>query len=171
MSVTLENAAGEAEAGAPSRSKQALRLWLRLLRCTTIVEKTVQQRLLREFGATLPRFDVLATLHRHPSGMTMSELSEHLLVSNGNVTGLVSRLQEDGLVNRKALAEDRRSYRVSITARGRRVFESMAQDHEQWIGDLFGGLTNAEIRQLLGLLARADRSVQKAKIREAENDA
>src|SRR5579883_1727733 len=85
---------------APPHSKQSLRLWLKLLGCTLIVEKRLRARLDEDFATTLPRFDVLAALERHPHGLRMSALSEFLLVSNGNVTGVVSRLIEEGLVTR-----------------------------------------------------------------------
>lgn len=170
MSIAANEIIEERDARTPSHSKQSLRLWLRLFRCTTIVEKTVRNRLAREFGATLPRFDLLSVLHRRPAGMTMSELSGHLLVSNGNVTGLVNRLEADGLVKRQALVTDRRAFHVKLTAKGRRTFASMTAVHEQWIDGLFHGLSDADIQQLLDLLERTDRSVQEAVSRESEHD-
>ena len=106
--------------GAP-HSKQSLRLWLKLLGCTMIVEKRLRARLDAEFATTLPRFDVLAALERHSQGLKMSALSEFLMVSNGNVTGVVSRLIEDGLVTRTVDREDRRSATVRLTPQGPRV--------------------------------------------------
>ncbi len=171
MSITMDEFAEGWDARAPHHSKQSLRLWLRLLRCTTVVEKTIRNRLTREFNATLPRFDVLAALYRRPDGMTMGELSRHLLVSNGNVTGLVVRLQDDGFVRRQPLATDRRTFRVKLTAKGKRAFERMAKVHERWLDDMFGGLSNADIEQLLELLVRADQSIQRAAAKETKDDA
>src|SRR5271163_3234003 len=111
--------------GAP-HSKQSLRLWLKLLSCTMIVEKRLRIRLDEAFKMTLPRFDVMAALERHAQGLTMSALSESLMVSNGNVTGVVTRLIEDGLVTRTVDRADRRSATVRLTRKGRDVFLKMA---------------------------------------------
>ena len=107
-------------------SKQRLRLWLRLLSCTTAIEKKARAMLNARFGTTLPRFDVMAALDREPDGLTMSGLSELLLVSNGNVTAIVARLVEDGLVTRTRDKADRRVLRVKLTAKGRRDFRGFA---------------------------------------------
>src|SRR5271170_3489963 len=121
--------------GAP-HSKQSLRLWLKLLSCTMIVEKRLRMRLDEDFKMTLPRFDVLAALERHAQGLTMSALSESLMVSNGNVTGVVTRLIEDGLVTRTVDQEDRRSATVRLTRKGRDTFLKMAAENERWMDEM-----------------------------------
>lgn len=140
-------------------SKQSLRLWLRLLDTTTVVEKTIRSYLKDRCESTLPRFDVLAALDRAGRPLTMSELSNRLLVSNGNVTGVVARLSEDGLVDREVDASDKRSQRVSLSQSGRRKFARMARMHESLIDGVFGGLTDSEIARLLTLATELNRSV------------
>jgi DNA-binding MarR family transcriptional regulator len=113
----------------PGDHKTELRLWLRLLTCTTLIENEVRRRLRDNFDITLPRFDLLAQLDRAPNGMTLGELSQRMMVSNGNVTGLAERLVERGLLDRRAAPNDRRAQIVSLTAEGRRVFRTMARTH------------------------------------------
>jgi DNA-binding MarR family transcriptional regulator len=146
--------------GAP-HSKSSLRLWLRLLSCTLIVEKRIRQRLKDEFGTTLPRFDVMSALNRSADGLTMSQLSQQIMVSNGNVTGVVSRLIEDGLVLGKTLASDRRVMRVTLTRKGREQFQRMAAVHERWIDQTFSDLSDCEIAELMDRLAAMRRSIDK----------
>ena len=142
--------------GEPDKSR--LRLWLRLLTCSGLVERAVRRKLRQEFAATLPRFDLMAALDRGPA--TMGELSQRLKVSNGNVTGVVERLVQDGLVERTALPTDRRIYRVALTAAGRTAFAAMAARHAGWIDRLLGGLSDGEIEQLMALLARLRHGVE-----------
>jgi len=141
-------------------AKRRLRLWLRLLTCSGLVERAVRRRLREEFAATLPRFDLMAALDRAPAGLTMGELSARLKVSNGNVTGVVERLVGEGLVERTPLPTDRRSYKVALTATGRAAFAAMAERHAGWIDRLLGDLSDGEIEQLMGLLARLRRTVE-----------
>jgi DNA-binding MarR family transcriptional regulator len=129
-------------------SKARLRLWIRLLRATRLIEGVIRERLKSEFHATLPRFDVLAALYRKPDGMLMSEISRFLMVSNGNVTGIVDRLVSDGFVVRSQRNGDRRTSFVTLTAKGRAAFADMAAAHERWIDELLGGLTAREAEQL-----------------------
>jgi DNA-binding MarR family transcriptional regulator len=145
--------------GAPY-SKQPLRLWLRLLSCSMVIEKRIRQQLVEEFGTTLPRFDLLAALERHADGLTMGELSSSLLVSNGNVTSIVERLVEEGLVERRQSASDRRVLRVALTARGRRQFRSMAAVHEGWVDSMMADLDTRDIEALLSGLQRLRLSVE-----------
>lgn len=133
-------------------SKMSVRLWLRLLSCSTIIEKSIRSYLGNEFETTLPRFDVLAALDRYPDGLKMGELSSHLYVSNGNVTGLVSRLVEDGFVKRTTSSEDRRAHHVKLTPSGKRLFTKMAKEHEAYIESLLGNLSNAKIRRMIAML-------------------
>ena len=132
----------------------SLRLWLRLLSCSNDIETQIRQRLRSRFGMTLARFDYLAQLHRHPGGLRMNALSRYLMVTGGNVTGLTDELEKDGLVAREDDPDDRRSYRVSLTARGRKAFEKIASVHEGWVVELLGGVTEADRQQLFDLLGR-----------------
>jgi DNA-binding MarR family transcriptional regulator len=143
-------------------SKQPLRLWLRLLGCSTAIEKKARALLVERFATTLPRFDVLAALDRAPDGLMMSALSSQLLVSNGNVTAIVSRLVEDGLVTRTQDRDDRRILRVKLTPKGRRDFRVMAAEHEKWIERLLGDLADTEINHLLAGLSRVRTSIERS---------
>jgi DNA-binding MarR family transcriptional regulator len=144
---------------APPHSKQSLRLWLKLLGCTLIVEKRLRARLDADFATTLPRFDVLAALERHPEGLKMSGLSEFLMVSNGNVTGVVARLIEEGLVTRTVDRDDRRAATVRLTRKGRESFLKMAAANERWMDAMFADLPDHEIEELIQLLSRVRRSI------------
>jgi DNA-binding MarR family transcriptional regulator len=131
-----------------------LRLWLRLLSCTTLIENQVSSRLRNEFEITLPRFDLMAQLARSPDGVNMGELSQRLMVSGGNITGITDNLERDGLVERITPPEDRRAKIVRLTAKGRVVFDQMAQVHATWIEDWMDGLTEQEQHQLYLLLGK-----------------
>ncbi|MGH3090192.1 MAG: MarR family winged helix-turn-helix transcriptional regulator [Rubrobacteraceae bacterium] len=140
-------------------SKELLRLWLRTLTLTNVVEKRVRARLREEFDVTLPRFDVMAALHEAPGGMNMGEVSRRLMVSNGNVTGIMGRLEEEGLVHRRAKPGDRRTQIVQLTEAGRETFEAMAAAHSAWISSMFSTLTAEEVETLDRLLKNAKNSV------------
>ena len=146
----------------PADHEAELRLWLRLLTCTTLIEGEVRRRLRDEFDVTLPRFDLMAQLDKAPNGMTLGELSQRMMVSNGNVTGLAERLVEQGLLDRRPSPNDRRAQIVSLTAEGRRAFRAMARTHEDWIAEIFAGLDAAEIETLMNLLAKTKASARKA---------
>ena len=146
----------------PADHETELRLWLRLLTCTTLIEGEIRRRLRDSFDVTLPRFDLLAQLDKAPSGMTLGELSQRMMVSNGNVTGLTERLVEQGLLDRRASPTDRRAQIVSLTAEGRRMFRTMARTHEDWVADIFSGLSAGEIDTLMALLAKTKASTRKA---------
>lgn len=132
---------------------QALKLWLRLLSCTTRIEDVIRNRLRSEFATTLPRFDLLAQLERHPTGLTMGELSQRLMVTGGNVTGITDQLEGEGLVLRAPHPGDRRAYAVRLTPAGRRQFRRMAAIHEQWIVELFSAWSDPDKQRVHGLLA------------------
>jgi DNA-binding MarR family transcriptional regulator len=125
-------------------SKDRLRLWLRLLKITRLIEADLRERLRLEFASTLPRFDVMAALNRRDKGLKMSEISSVLKVSNGNVTGIVDRLCDEGLALREAVPGDRRAARVRLTLRGGEEFARQAAAHEAWIDAHLAGLTSAE---------------------------
>lgn len=132
---------------------QALKLWLRLLACTTRVEGAIRSRLRSDFATTLPRFDLLAQLERHPEGLTMGELSQRLMVTGGNVTGITDQLESEGLVVRVLHPTDRRSFSVCLTPVGKRQFRRMASTHEQWVIALLAGWSSEEKAQVYELLA------------------
>ena len=142
------------EARAHSEHPQELRLWLRLLTCTQIVEKQVRAQLRERFDTTLPRFDLMAQLERAPEGLKMKELSRRMMVTGGNVTGITDQLVAEGLVDRVDVEGDRRAYRVRLTAKGRRLFNDMAQQHEGWIMEAFSGLSDKDIATLYRLLGK-----------------
>ena len=133
---------------------EALRLWLRLLTCTNLVENNVRSRLRQQFGTTLPRFDLMAQLERTPNGMKMGELSKRMMVTGGNVTGITDQLVNEGLVSRTDNPNDRRAYIVNLTVKGRKEFQKMAAAHELWIVELFGGINKTQRSQLYALLAK-----------------
>jgi len=137
-----------------SDDHQSLKVWLRLLSCSTQIETEIRKRLRAEFSMTLARFDYLAQLHRHPGGLRMSALSRFLMVTGGNVTGLTDELEKEGLVERLAEPDDRRSYRVSLTKKGSKLFERIASVHEAWVISIFAGMTPPQKSQLLDLLGR-----------------
>jgi DNA-binding MarR family transcriptional regulator len=136
------------EARAGSGDHAALRLWLRMLACTTQIETEIRRRLRERFGISLARFDYMAQLYRFKDGMKMSELSQLLMVTGGNVTGLTDELAREGVVVRASVPADRRAWIVRLTAKGRRAFEAMAREHEAWILELFAGLDAATVQQL-----------------------
>lgn len=129
-------------------SKERLRLWLRLLSVSRLVETELRERMRVEFDITLPRFDVMAALARNSEGLRMSELSSVLRVSNGNVTGIVDRLVDDGYAKREAVPGDRRASRVHLTRAGKQHFEILAKAHETWIDSLLSGFTQEEATQM-----------------------
>ncbi len=142
------------EARAHSEHAQELRLWLRLLACSQFIEKRVRTGLREQFETTLPRFDLMAQLERHPEGLKMKELSHRLMVTGGNVTGITDQLVAEGLVERTGVEGDRRVFRVRLTARGRTLFTEMARQHEDWIVQAFEGLSARELDQLHRLLGK-----------------
>ena len=143
------------EARAASDDHSAVKLWLRLLACSTQIEQEIRSRLRQRFATTLPRFDYLAQLERHPEGLRMNALSRYLMVTGGNVTGLTDQLVGEGLVERLPDPEDRRSLIVRLTAAGRERFLEMATEHEAWLVELFDGFdrdTKATLYAALGQL-------------------
>ena len=129
-----------------------LRLWVRLLRAVRPIETELRRRLDREFGVTLPKFDVMAALARREAGMTMTDVSRLLMVSNGNVTGLIGRLVADGMVVRIANEKDRRATFVRLTGRGLRLFAAMAEAHERWVNEILASFSDEQSEAMVGLL-------------------
>lgn len=138
---------------------ESLRLWLRMLACTNLIEAYVRSQLRVKFQTTLPRFDLMSQLERNPDGLKMGELSRRMMVTGGNVTGITDQLVAEGLVVREDNPKDRRAYIVKLTKEGRRVFREWADDHEDWIIRLFEGLGERERGQLYALLAQLKQHV------------
>jgi DNA-binding MarR family transcriptional regulator len=151
-----KNDSGSADA----QSHTDLRLWLRLLACTRLIENHIRSRIRDSFDTTLPRFDLMAQLARHPEGLKMGELSQAMMVTGGNVTGITDQLEKDGLVERVTMPGDRRAWKVRLTDAGREVFISMASEHETWIVDLVDGLSTQEKQQLYTLLGQLKQFVR-----------
>lgn len=143
----------------PQDHRTELRLWLRLLASSSLIENEIRQRLREKFGTTLPRFDLMAQLERVEDGLLLGELSRRMMVSNGNVTGLAERLVQAGLIERNALEADRRAVRVRLTTKGRQVFGEMAAAHAEWISDLFADLSEEEQKAIWSRLGKLKTSV------------
>ena len=142
------------EAQSHSSHPEALRLWLRMLTCTQLVEKQVRNNLREQFDTTLPRFDLMAQLQRNPNGLKMNELSRRMMVTGGNVTGITDQLVAEGLVERMEVDGDRRAYCVRLTDVGRKTFDDMARQHEAWIVSAFEVLSAREVDSLYKLLGK-----------------
>ena len=148
------------EARAHAEHPEELRLWLRLLTCTQLIEKQIRSDLRDQFDTSLPRFDLMAQLERTPEGLRMNELSRRMMVTGGNVTGITDQLEGEGLVERLVVEGDRRAYRVRLTAKGRRQFSAMAQAHEAWIVDAFAALSPGDIQAMHALLGKVKHHFQ-----------
>ena len=121
--------------------KEGLRLWLRIVSCTQMVEQEIRTILREKFDMTLPRFELLSALDRVADGLTMGELSRWLMVSKGNVTGIAERLSEDGFIVREPTPTDRRSFVVTLTEKGRKAYKEMELEYEQLLEKLFDDLS------------------------------
>ncbi len=139
----------------------SIKLWLRLLTCSSLIEAELRSRLREEFDTTLPRFDFLSQLQRTPQGLTMGELSRRMMVSGGNVSGLSTQLVKEGLVSRSTLPEDRRTYIVKLTPNGKKFFTNIAKRHEEWVIELLGDLDHDDADQLAALLAKVKTTASK----------
>jgi DNA-binding MarR family transcriptional regulator len=144
---------------AADHSKESLRTWLRLLSCETVIEQHLRTLLRQNFSITLPQFDVLSELERAGDPLTMSQLSKELMVSNGNVTGVIDRLEKTGFAKRVRAEHDRRVQFIELTSKGRKEFNKMASRHEKWVADLLSDLSMDEMDQLQNLLLKARQSV------------
>ena len=145
------------------RRKMALRIWLRLLTSAQLIEQQIRGRFRTEFDTTLPRFDVMAALARNPEGQTMGDISDWLLVSSGKITGIISRLENDGLVTRTRSAGDRRTHLVRLSRKGKEEFDRLSSAHEKWVKNLLSGMTRKE-------MATLDELLTKVKVSLAEED-
>ena len=155
------------EAQGHSEHSGALRLWLRMLTCSQLIEKRVRNNLREQFDTTLPRFDLMAQLQRHPDGLKMNELSRRMMVTSGNITGITDQLVLEGLVERMEVDGDRRAYRVRLTKLGRTTFNEMAQQHEAWIVSAFDVLSPRELNALHALLGKVKQHQHSAALETA----
>ncbi len=144
----------DAESRTSDADHLSLRLWLRLLTCTNLIEGRARSKLRESFDTTLPRFDLMAQLDRNPGGLPMTEISRRMMVTGGNITRITDQLVAEGLVTRRIDSDDRRSVKVRLTAAGRRAFAAMAARHEAWIVQVFSALAQPERVQLYTLLAK-----------------
>ena len=156
MSVDLEAIVSDTQDG----KKQELRLWLRVLSTSKLISQEIRRRLRREFDATLPQFDILSQLYREKDGLRLGELSRRAMVTNGNVTGLVERLEQDGYVARERLDDDRRVTVAMLTDKGRRTFGAMAEAHEQWLRDMLADVDPIVVSGLLTHMGQVKQSVR-----------
>jgi DNA-binding MarR family transcriptional regulator len=156
---TVPGAHDEPSATNHEPDHDALRVWLRLLSCTTLIENQISSRLRSEFDTTLPRFDVMAQLARFPDGLLMSDLSQRLMVSNGNITGLTDNLERDGFVERILLPQDRRARKVRLTDKGRAAFDQMATTHASWIHAWLSSLSREEQQVFYLLLGKLKQGI------------
>ena len=152
--------------------KEELRLWLRLFTCNSLIEAEVRRRLRKQFGETLPRFDLMAQLERVEDGMTLGEVSKRMMVSAGNVTSLVERLVQIGYVERRTAPNDRRSQLIRLTKNGRKHFGRMAAAHQSWVAELLGNLSHDDMQAAMHELAKVKESVSRAiALNPTEDDA
>ncbi len=156
-----KNTNPDSETRATAEHAKDLRLWLRMLACTNLIENHVRAKLRSDFDITLPRFDLMSQLERSPQGLKMGELSKRMMVTGGNVTGITDQLVLEGLVVREDSPKDRRAYIVKLTAEGRRSFRRMAEAHEDWMVALFSGMDEKQRDVLYDLLAELKNSAAK----------
>lgn len=145
----------------------SLRLWLRLFACTSLVESRIRQKLQATFDMTLPRFDLMAQLERAPEGLKMGELSQRLMVTGGNITGITDTLEREGLVERVDDPVDRRAWRVRLTRQGLQMFRKIAAEHERWLIELFVDVPASKQTHVTELLARLKHAVARSDATEA----
>ncbi|MDY0272024.1 MAG: MarR family transcriptional regulator [Advenella sp.] len=141
------------ETRALESDNQELKLWLRLLTCSNLIENKIRSHLRVEFETTLPRFDLMAQLALEPKGMKMGDLSERLMVSNGNITAITGQLEKEALIVRIVNKEDRRSTFIRLTPKGRRQYNKIAKAQEVWLQEIFNGLSQTSHRSLHKSLA------------------
>jgi DNA-binding MarR family transcriptional regulator len=127
----------------------SIRLWLRLLTCSNLIESKLRSRLREEFSITLPRFDFLAQLERAPEGLTMGELSQRMMVSGGNISGIATQLEGEGFIDRSPVEGNRRMFCVRLTPKGLAQFQRMAARHEEWVVEMLGGLGMREVNNMM----------------------
>jgi DNA-binding MarR family transcriptional regulator len=145
----------------PKRGKRELRLWLRLLSTANLISGQIRRNLRSHFDITLPRFDLMAQLYREPDGLRLSELSKRMMVSNGNLTGLVERLVQEGLVLRETDPDDRRAFNVRLSESGFASFAEFAAENERFIKALFRSVDQPTMEALMDNLHHLKSSVRR----------
>ena len=153
--------------GAPTytkRERESIKLWLELSRSSSDLEKIMDGNLRRDFGQSMSRFDVLSQLERADGeGLAIGQLAGKLIASKGNITGLLTRMENEGLLERRPLPNDRRSVQVHITPKGLALFQTMARAHAQWAETALCDLSIKDMRALLDLLQKARSSIEQQK--------
>ena len=162
MTPSDQTALVDRESVSTEHDHTSLRLWLRLLTCTTMIENCVKKGLRTDFQTTLPRFDLMAQLARYPDGLKMGELSQRMMVSGGNITGITDQLESEGMVQRLPLEGDRRALLIRLTPTGRKAFAEMASVHEGWIVESLSGLSEREVETLHKLLGKVKQHINAA---------
>lgn len=159
----------DAEFRGTDQDNQSLRLWLRLLTCTNLIETKLRNHLRLEFGCTLPRFDLLAQLERHPQGLSMGELSQLMMVSAGNVTGISNQLEKEGLITRKVSNKDRRSFSLSLTPQGKEQVAKMMLSYQSCLSDIFTQISKEGTETTIDMLGQLKQKIltDKAPVRLA----
>ena len=142
------------------REKEGLRLWLRIVSCSQMVEQEIRTMLRDKFDTTLPRFELLSALDRVPDGLSMGELSSWLMVTKGNVTGIAERLSEDGFIKRNPTPTDRRSFCVTLTPKGKKAYKEMEEQYESLLDKLFSGVSLDDSDMFTGVLAKVKEEVE-----------
>ncbi len=142
------------------REKEGLRLWLRIVSCSQMVEQEIRILLRDKFDTTLPRFELLSALDRVPDGLNMGELSSWLMVTKGNVTGIAERLSEDGFIKRNPTPTDRRSFCVTLTPKGKKIYKEMEEQYEILLDKLFSGVSLDDSDMFTGVLAKVKEEVE-----------
>jgi DNA-binding MarR family transcriptional regulator len=136
-----------------------MRAWLALVGCFTSVERSLRRRFNSEFRASLPRYDVMTALAQFPDGLTMGQLASKLMVSKGNITGVVRRLRQDKCVTQARSSEDKRVQLVTLTAKGRKLWEQMHAEYRTVINELLGQLPRSESKELTQGLIQAQEKI------------
>ena len=147
--------------------KEGLRLWLRIVSCTQMVEQEIRAMLRDKFDTTLPRFELLSALDRVPDGLSMGELSSWLMVTKGNVTGIAERLSEDGFIKRNPTPTDRRSFCVTLTPKGKKLYAQMEEEYEQLLNKLFSDVSLDDSDTFTGVLSKVKEVVEDIRDQEA----
>ena len=152
MNATVAQTSLDHESRIEQDDHHAVRLWLRLLTCTNLIERHLRSRLRTQFDITLPRFDLMAQLAREPKGLTMGDLSQRMMVSGGNVSGIASQLEAEGLISREPVPGNRRAFCVTLTRAGKQRFSEMAEAHEAWVAECLGQLSGADYDHMMSVL-------------------
>lgn len=133
------------------------RLMNRMTAISSQLTHELNYRMKQELELSLAKYEVLLAIDRSENGqVTMSNLSRKLLVSNANMTGMTSRLQIDGFVEKKALASDRRIFSVALTETGKRILQNAEIKHRIWVNELTAPLNAEEIGILNALFDKLD---------------